>query len=87
MRGVGYAKRSVDLAAQFEDPPLFELCACPVDNEYPLSSTPIDTLHNQFVRSAREIVEYAAPKNANVTIEPVNKCEAHAGVLDSIPQA
>ena len=87
MRGVGYAKRSVDLAAEFEDPPLFELCACPIENEYPLSSTPIETLHTQFIRSAREVAEYAAPKNVNITIEPVNKFEAHPGYLNSIPEA
>ena len=85
--GVAYAKRSVDLAAEeFEDPPLFEICACPIHNEYPLSSTPIETLRHQFIRSAQEIVEYAAPKNVNITIEPINKYEGHAGYLNSIAE-
>lgn len=87
MRGVGYARRAVDLAAEFEQPPLFQLCACPIKNEYPLSSTPIDTLRQQFVRSAAEIVEYAAPKRVNIAIEPINKFEGQAGFLNTIPEA
>jgi len=87
MRGVQYAKRAVDLAAEFEPPPLFQLCACPIKNEYPLSSTPIDTLRQQFVKSAAEIVEYAGPKCVNIAIEPINKYEGHSGFLNTIPEA
>lgn len=87
MRGVGYSKRAIDLAAEFEQPPLFQLCACPIENEYPLSATPINTLRQQFVKSTTEIVEYAAPKGVDIAIEPVNKFEAHAGFLNAIPEA
>jgi len=87
MRGVGYSKRAIDLAAEFEQPPLFQLCACPIENEYPLSSTPIDTLRQQFVKSTTEIVEYAAPKGVNIAIEPINKFEGHPGFLNAIPEA
>ena len=87
MRGVGYSKRAIDLAAEFEQPPLFQLCACPIENEYPLSSTPIDTLRQQFVKSTTEIVEYAAPKGVNIAIEPINKFEGQAGFLNAIPEA
>ena len=87
MRGVGYSKRAIDLAAEFEQPPLFQLCACPIENEYPLSSTPIDTLRQQFVKSTMEIVEYAAPKGVNIAIEPINKFEGQAGFLNAIPEA
>ena len=86
-RGVAYARRAVDLAAEFEEPPLFQLCACPIENEYPLSAIPIDTLRSQFVRSAAEIAEYASSKRVNIAIEPVNKFEAHAGFLNAIPEA
>ena len=87
MRGVGYSKRAIDLAAEFEQPPLFQLCACPIENEYPLSSTPIDTLRQQFVKSTTEIVEYAAPKGVDIAIEPINKFEGHPGFLNAIPEA
>jgi sugar phosphate isomerase/epimerase len=86
-RGVRYAKCAVDLAAEFEQPPLFQLCACPIKNEYPLSLTPIDTLRRQFVKSAAEIVAYAEPKGVNIAIEPINKFEGHAGFLNAIPEA
>jgi len=87
MRGVQYATRAVDLAAEFEQPPLFQLCACPIKNEYPLSATPIDTLRRQFVKSAAEIAAYAEPKGVNIAIEPINKFEGHAGFLNAIPEA
>lgn len=87
LRGVRYAERAVDLAVEFEQPPLFQLCACPIKNEYPLSATPIDTLRRQFIKSAAEIAEYAAPKGVNIAIEPINKFEGHAGFLNSIPEA
>ena len=87
MRGVEYSKRAIDLAAEFEQPPLFQLCACPIENEYPLSSTPIDTLRQQFVKSTTEIVEYAAPKGVDIAIEPINKFEGQAGFLNAIPEA
>jgi sugar phosphate isomerase/epimerase len=87
MRGVGYSKRAIDLAAEFEQPPLFQLCACPIENEYPLASTPIDTLRQQFVKSTMEIVAYAAPKGVNIAIEPINKFEGQAGFLNAIPEA
>lgn len=87
LRGVKYAQCAVDLAAEFEKPPLFQLCACPIRNEYPLSSTPVDTLRQQFVKSAAEIAAYAEPRGVRIAIEPINKFEGHAGFLNAIPEA
>ena len=42
--GVRYAKKAIDLAANFEDPPIFEIVPCPVVNDYPQTQVPIDLL-------------------------------------------
>ena len=49
--GVDYAKKSVDLAATFEDPPVFEIVASPAQSEYPVTKTPLDLLRANFIQS------------------------------------
>ena len=82
--GVDYARKCIDLAATFDEPPLFEIVACPVEAEYPVASAPGDVLRRNFVKSAREIVEYAAERSVSVAIEPINRFEGYAGFLNSI---
>ena len=82
--GVQYAKKCIDLAATFDEPPVFEIVACPVKAEYPVSSVPRDVLRRNFVKSAREIVKYAAERNVSLAIEPINRFEGYAGFLNSI---
>ena len=84
---VSYAQKSIDLAATFDEPPVFEIVACPVKLEYPVSGVPFDILRRNFVRSAREIAAYAADRQVSVAIEPVNRFEGYAGFLNSIADA
>ena len=46
---VNYAKKSIDLAATFDEPPVFEIVACPVQAEYPATSMPFDILRRNFM--------------------------------------
>ena len=85
--GVDYAKKSVDLAATFEDPPVFEIVASPAQSEYPVTKTPLDLLRANFIKSTREITEYAAERNVEIAIEPINRFEGYAGFLNSLVEA
>ncbi len=82
--GVDYAKKSVDLAATFEEPPVFEIVASPAQSEYPVTKTPIHLLRANFIESTREITEYAAERNVDIAIEPINRFEGYAGFLNSL---
>ena len=82
--GVDYAKKSVDLAATFEEPPVFEIVASPAQSEYPVTKTPLDLLRANFIQSTREIAEYAAERNVDIAIEPINRFEGYAGFLNSL---
>ena len=84
---VSYAKKSIDLAATFDEPPLFEIVACPGKLEYPVSNVPFDIRRGNFLRSAREIAAYAADRRVSVAIEPINRFEGYAGFLNSIVEA
>ena len=86
-RTVEYARKCVDLSATFDDPPLLEIDACPPEVEYPQTKTPRNVLRANFVKSAREICEYAAPKKVPIAIEPINRFEGYAGFLNSIVEA
>lgn len=86
-RGINYAQRSINLASSFDKPPLFQLCACPLANEYPLSSTPYEILRRNFLDSTKIITEYAFSKNVNIAIEPITKFEGYAGFLNKVPEA
>lgn len=84
---VGYAQKSIDLAASLDEPPVFEIVACPPQTEYPVSTIPYDVLRRNFVKSAGEIARYAGERNVSVAIEPINRFEGYAGFLNSIPEA
>lgn len=84
---VNYAKRSVDLAATFQDPPVFEIVASPAESEYPETKVPRALLRKNFVKSAREIARYAAERNVQIAIEPINRFEGYAGFLNSLSSA
>ena len=80
---VTYAKKCIDLSATVGGP-VFEICAVPFQSEYPLCSVPLDVLHHSFVRSCRELAEYAAERGARVAIEPLNRFEGYAGFMNSV---
>jgi len=84
--GISYAKKSIDLAATFDEPPMFELVPCPVENEYPVCSVPRDVLRRNFIQSATEICDYAAERGVDIAIEPVNRFEAYAGFMNTITE-
>ena len=83
---VSYAKKCVDLAAGFDEPPLLEIDAVPFRPEYPVYSVPRDILRRNFVKSAREITDYAAPRNVPIAIEPLNRFEGYAGFLNTVAE-
>ena len=83
---VSYAKKCVDLSADVGGP-VFEICAAPLHPEYPTSSIPIDVVRGNFVKSAREIAEYAADRHVPVAIEPINRFEGYAGFLNCVVDA
>lgn len=85
--GIDYAKKSIDLAATFDDPPCFEIVASPAESEYPVTKTPIKVLRDNFIKSTVEITEYAAEHNVNIGIEPINRFEGYAGFLNSLVEA
>ena len=84
--GVRYAKKAIDLAANFEDPPIFEIVPCPVENDYPQTQVPIDLLMLNFVETTREIVDYAGERGVRIAIEPVNRFEAYAGFMNTVDE-
>lgn len=86
-RAVKYTRKCIDLSATFDDPPLLEIDACPPEVEYPKSKIPRPILRENFVKSAREICEYASPRNVPIAIEPINRFEGYAGFLNSIVEA
>jgi sugar phosphate isomerase/epimerase len=85
--GVDYAKKSVDLATTFDEPPVFEIVASPAQSEYPVAKTPRNVLRANFIKSTREITEYAAERNVEIAIEPINRFEGYAGFLNSLVEA
>ena len=84
---MNYAKKSIDLAATFDEPPVFEIVVCPPQAEYPVTSMPFDILRRNFVKSAGEIAAYGALRGVSVAIEPINRFEGYAGFLNSIIEA
>ena len=56
---VDYAKRCLDLAATIGGPVL-EICAAPLNPEYPVSKVLPSVLSENFIKSAKEIAEHAA---------------------------
>lgn len=84
--GVRYALKCIDLAATFDPPPLYEIVACPAQSEYPKTKVPYQVLFDQYARSAETIAKHAAQRGVNIIIEPVNRFEAYAGFMNSIPE-
>ena len=84
---VQYTKKCVDLAASLDEPPLIEIAAVPPHNEYPVTSVPRAILRRNFVKSTREIADYAAPRGVRIAIEPINRFEGYAGFLNSVVEA
>ncbi len=84
---VRYAQKCIDLAAGLDEPPLLEIAAVPPVSEYPVTSVPRAVLRRNFVQSARELADYAAPRGVDVAIEPINRFEGYAGFLNSIVEA
>ena len=84
---VQYTKKCVDLAASLDEPPLIEIAAVPPHNEYPVTSVPRAILRRNFVKSTREIADYAAPRGVGIAIEPINRFEGYAGFLNSVVEA
>jgi sugar phosphate isomerase/epimerase len=84
---VDYTKRCVDLSATLDEPALLEIDAVASEVEYPATKIPRRVLRENFVKSAREICEYAQPRNVPIAIEPINRFEGYAGFLNSIVEA
>ena len=83
---VNYCKKCIDLSASLGGP-VFQIMAVCFHHEYPFCSTPLGTLRHNFVRSAKEIADYAAPRQVPVAIEPINRFEGYAGFLNSVVDA
>lgn len=84
---VNYTKKCVDLSATLDEPAILEIDAVSSQIEYPVTKIPRKVLRENFVKSAREICEYAAPRNVPIAIEPINRFEGYAGFLNSIVEA
>jgi sugar phosphate isomerase/epimerase len=83
---VSYTHKCIDLSASVGGP-VFEICVVPFEAEFPVCSTPLEVLRRNFVRSAREIAEYAAQRDVLVAIEPINRFEGYAGFINSVSDA
>ncbi len=84
---VSYAKRSLDLASNFDEPPVFNIDAVAFRPEYPVTNIPHSVLQENFERSAREIAEYAAASRVPIAIEPINRFEGYASFMNSVEDA
>ncbi len=82
-RALVHFKKCVDLAATFDEPPLFQFSAVDFQPEYPVTSKPIDQLRKNFVASTREVAEYAGTRNIRLAIEPLNRFEGYAGFMNT----
>ena len=83
---VAYGKKCVDLAATFDEPPFFEIVPCPAESEYPQTKVPYTTLRDVFLDSTEQIATHARQRGVNIAIEPVNRFEAYAGFMNTIPE-
>ena len=83
---VAYAKKCVDLAATFDEPPCYEIVPCPVESGYPRTSIPYSELRENFLRTTEEITKHAAERNVNIAIEPINRFESYSGFMNTIPE-
>ena len=86
-RGIEYAKRTIDLAAEL-GAQFFQVCAPqPPVPQLPFPELPIKTLRRNFVAAMREICAYAEGPGVTVLLEPLNLYEAYPGVLTTVHEA
>lgn len=83
---VAYAKKCIDLAAHL-GASIFGICAAPFRQEYPRCSVPLETLRQNFIKSTKEMCQYAAYRNVAIAIEPINRFEGYPGFLNSVVDA
>ena len=83
---VDYAKGCVAIASEL-DVRVFEICAAPGVNTYPASKVPVKTLRENFVKSIKELCEFAQDRNVEVIVEPINRFEGHPGFMNSLVEA
>ena len=83
---LGYAAKCIDLSASLGGP-VFEICAAPYPSQFPRSSVPLDIVRRNFLRSARQIAEYASERDVPVAIEPINRFEGYPGFLNTVASA
>ena len=83
-RGIGYAKRTVDLAVEI-GAQFFEICAPqPPVPQLPFPKLPLKTMRRNFLDALEEICTYASPRGISILLEPLNAYEAYPGVLTSV---
>lgn len=81
------AKKCVDLSASMGGP-VFEICAVPgVAQEYMQSTISTADARTSFLRSVRELVDYAETRNVPMAIEPLNRFEGYEGLMNSVTDA
>ena len=83
---LAYSRMSIDLTAALGSG-IFEVCAAPGQSAYPRSKTPIGLLRDNFIRSIREMCDYASDRNVAIAIEPINRYEGHPGFMNSVVDA
>lgn len=85
-RALVHFKKCIDLAAQFDEHPLFQFSAVAFRPEYPVSSIPAGVLREQFLKSSIEVATYAAERDVKAAIEPLNRFEGYAGFMNTVPE-
>ena len=83
---LAYSRMSIDLTADLGSR-IFEVCAAPGQPTYPRSTTDVSLLRNNFIRSIREMCDYASDRNVSIAIEPINRYEGHPGFMNSVVDA
>ena len=86
VHAVDYAKECVATASELEVK-VFEICAAPGVNTYPVSKVPVKTLRENFVKSIKELCGFAQDKNVEIIVEPINRFEGHPGFMNSLAEA
>ena len=80
---VGYAKKCVDLAADFGRP-VFGVGCCPFRPVYPSCPVPLEVVRRNFIKSVQEVAEYAAQKQVPLALEGINRFEAYPGFMNHV---
>lgn len=86
-RGVTYAKKTLDYAAEL-GAQYFEICAPqPPIYEYGFPKLPIETMRKNFIEALRDIHAHAVKCGITILLEPLNCYEAYPQVLTSVHNA